>query len=159
MYKLILMVCLATLITVNCHNKSKPKVIKDVAVSLNIGDKMPDAILEKGTKTAILASSSNIFNSFSIKKDNIQYICGVYERTIYYIHTMDPNFQSNEGFTIDTSLKKIMLKTDKKLIYEQGWGYYIPLQKNWNAAFINGDSRTDNEPKKDNKVNFFFKRK
>ena len=127
---------------------------------LQLGDPLPDKIKRRGSNTYMLSSSSNSSLLYRLKFAGIKYEYGVNEKGIIdFISTDDPDFKTEEGFSILSTFSEIVKRVGKNPIKERGWAYYIPLESGWNAGFICGRSSTDCYLNNNDKVRFFFKRK
>ncbi|MCK5055532.1 MAG: hypothetical protein KAT34_02685 [Candidatus Aminicenantes bacterium] len=126
---------------------------------LQLGDPLPYKFKGRGNNTYVLTSPSSASLIYKFKFAGIKYKYGVNEKGIIdYISTVDPDFKTEEGFSISSTFSEITKKVGKKLRKERGWAYFIPLKSGWNAAFACGRHMTDCYPNNNDKVRFFFKR-
>ena len=107
----------------------------------------------------LLTSSGQFSNAYVVIWNNIKYSIAVNDSNkIFYISTSDSNFITSDNIRIGSTQKDFSY-FDSSLVYkENGWAYFVKLQSGWNAAFIEGESMTNEPLTKDSKVSFFFKK-
>jgi hypothetical protein len=116
---------------------------------------------EKNIKLSrkVLEASSKFRDFVTVEIGGIQYdIAYDDENTITFIATSDPNFITNEGYSVNkTTLAEIKnADANYETGYEPGWAYFAKLGDNWKAGFEEGSY--GGEPDEDSKIIFFFKR-
>ena len=126
--------------------------------NLKIGEKIPREIAKSPSKQYLLTSSSDLEQSYETTLNGIRYSIAIDEnKRITYIGSFDPDFKTEEGYSIKTTFKEIFTSINK-IELEPGWAFYVPLRLGWNAAFKLSKAGAESKPKDDDKVGFFFKR-
>ena len=162
---ILLYVIFIVFIILSCTNTSEEneslfsfKKSEDVIIlnkMVEIGDSFE---LNKYTSNRILISSSETVPGVLVVYNMNFYILGVEKNVVVYIYTDDPIFCTDENLKIGSTLVEVYNKTQYELRKDRGFAYYIKLPSGWNAAFAEGSYNTNNEPKYNSKVKWFFKR-
>ena len=154
-YKIIYNLLLAFFLGMFIYSCSSKKI-------LILGQKLPKEILQKQEESPpilVMTSASSFNYSYNITVDNIDFFMAVdKDNKIIYIGTTDKNFITSEGINIGSTLQDVMNVSEKSMIKETGWAYYVPLPSGWNAAFTEGEEMTGEEPSEKSNVKWLFKR-
>lgn len=153
----------------------------------DIGDTLPKKFMKE--KAIFIIMDTGEGRSYDLKFDGIEYRFSVKsgdgekENVIISIATNDPKFKTEEGYTINTTIKDIiadynvmaeikrysrikdmldplsdtLINETGKLIKERGSVFHIALKSGWNAAFLDGEKGINKIPEDTDKVSFFFK--
>jgi hypothetical protein len=149
--RVILAILISTTFFVNCSNEGK---------MFEIGDKLPEKIIEESESNLQLMTSSGSFHDsyMVVVKDVVYDVAINQDSIIVFIGTSDTNFRTPEGIKVGTPLSKVLSLTQEKLFEERGWAYHVRLPSGWRAAFTVGHTMTDNTPSEDEPVKWLFKR-
>jgi hypothetical protein len=129
-------------------------------VFYQLGEKLPENILNTKSKKMTLAYAGQFLTCYNIVFNGILYTYGINEKgVIEYIATIDSSFKTQDGFSIRLTYGDFTEKLKNRLKCELGWAYYVPLDEEWNAAFFIGDYATERPPQNDDRITFFFQRK
>lgn len=95
-----------------------------------------------------------------LKVDGVTYLIAVNnpkEQKVVYVGTLDPNFESPEGYSLETTYSELISATGKGAKQELGWGWYQKLPSGWYACFMQQRKAVE-EPDPGTKVDWFCKR-
>lgn len=103
--------------------------------ALEVGELIPDDALI--TNEFTLVSGSQLGKSFKLVEGEIEYkLVSVKKGIINYIGVVSRKFSTPEGATVGMSFENVRKLTQKELVEEAGWGYYLKLPSGWAAAFV-----------------------
>jgi len=88
------------------------------------------------SKTFVLASPSQIYDSHKMTADGIVYTLGVSrEGVLRYLETQDESFATPDGVSIGMRLEDLERSFGSPILNEPGFAYFVRLPSGWNAAF------------------------
>jgi len=134
-------------------------VSKDEAISLDIGDKIPNSAIDKNMY--YITTSSQAEEVYSYEENNITFdVMTDRKGYITFLKPTDNSFQTPCGIKVGDSLVKVQKISQKKLKKMPGWGYFISLSHGWFARFEdNKYIKTEGRLSVNTKVVFLFKSK
>lgn len=107
----------------------------------------------------LMVSSGQLYPSQKWKFSDFEFNVVIDEKQdTIYIQTMDPNFQTKEGYHVNSQFKDLPKELQKKVQNMPGWGYYIELESGWQLGFCEGRTCTDQAPSQNSTVKWVFKR-
>jgi hypothetical protein len=122
-----------------------------------LGDPMPASAIRTMDSLEVRSGEKSLAYRFSFY--GVRYFFAADTSShVTFIYVDEPGYNLHDGIGIGDPAEKVMKLTGRKAIKEDGWAFYIPLFAGWNAAFVQGRSRTDGELYADTKVAFLFKR-
>ncbi len=106
-----------------------------------------------------MISSSQFSPSHNLVVEGLSYTVATdNDGKVVYIGTSDPDFETDNGLRIGSTLQDVRSVTANRLLNEKGYGYTIHLPSGWTAGFFMGEHAADYEPTSESKVGWFFKR-
>ncbi len=107
----------------------------------------------------ILVSSAQLLPYTKTMIDNCNFSLVTNNKDTIYLCTYDKNFKTPEGYSVGFKFSDLSKEIKTNLTKEPGWGYYFKLPSGWSLGFCEGNSCTENYPKKNSFVKWIFKRK
>ena len=118
-----------------------------------------DSIRIKRINSLVLINSSQLSPSIEIFNENSVFTIAWNEiGEVNFITTSDSNFKTKENIKIGSTILEIKKQQTTEIHKISGFGYYIRLKSGWNAGFCIDKSCTDQQPKDEDSVTFFFKK-
>lgn len=149
-----------TLLTLSSCSSSKT-FSKEEVLHLSKLPEINDELIPIGESPwHLMISPSQFVVGYKVFCEGIHYDIGLNsENRVCYISTNDTAFTTNEGLRIGNTLSDVKEVSNQKITKELGWAYYLKLNGGWHAAFVEGESMTDEPLSEDSEINFFFKRR
>ncbi len=130
----------------------------DFEQHLEIGDLLPPHAVKIGKN--ILVTPGLFLRAFGVHvNDEIFLACPDQNDSVVFIQPASNDFKTPEGVKVGDIYFSILRVVPDSTRIVQGWAYVLPLLSGWNAAFCEGEHKTDGLLQDDSEVVFLFKSK
>lgn len=110
-------------------------------------------------KKFVLISSGQMSEAKLSVIHNCEFELVIRNNDTIYLATKDSNYITPEKYKVGTSLSQLPTKLQESIQKENGWGYYILLNSEWNLGFCEGISCTEKPLTNSSEVKWIFRRK
>jgi hypothetical protein len=111
-----------------------------------LGDPLPSDA--KPTGEFVMTSPSQSRPGYSVSISGVDYTLCAESGRIVYISTLSRLFQTPEGVRVGDPFGQVREHARAEVRAISGWAFVVPLRSGWGAAFVQGETATE-EPLRD----------
>jgi hypothetical protein len=151
--------CVVTLLILIAGLASSGGCGKESQQSNILGKNVREVPSAKDTGTLLMISSGSLEKCYEWSSSGARFqVAADASGTVVYLCTKDPSFRTPKGVRVGMPLNQALPLATDGLKKEPGWAYYVTLPSGWCAAFVHGQSMTEDDLPQASPVVWLFRR-